>query len=193
MYTNASVVVVINFEKGGAGDGGTMSCNDEPSPIPPFSSCNVAVGTDITVGEMNVTGTDSADGTYVVQGGLLNFNTGTNMITLEGSISGIVTTQTLLSGSFNEFSYTSTPLVGGGTVDTFTANGPDNKSVDLLNALGVDLDTPFSFFGFSLQQQSGVVTSTIISNTGAAIVPIPAALWLFASGIIGLVGFARRR
>ena len=184
IYTNASAVVVIDFETGSAGSGGTLS----------YDGTN-AVGIDILIGEMNVTGTTSGDGTYADVVGLLNFNTALDTITLVGSIPslGIDTDQTLLSGSFNEFSYTSSPLLGGGTVDTITANGPDSKSVDLLNALGVDLNTPFSFFAFSLQQQSGVVTNTIISNTGAAIVPIPAALWLFTSGIIGLVGFARRR
>ncbi|MCK5092950.1 MAG: VPLPA-CTERM sorting domain-containing protein, partial [Gammaproteobacteria bacterium] len=30
-------------------------------------------------------------------------------------------------------------------------------------------------------------------DVGASVVPVPAAVWLFGSGLIGLVGFARRK
>lgn len=44
--------------------------------------------------------------------------------------------------------------------------------------------------GFADQQFSEVFNVTI---TSAAVVPVPAAAWLFGSGLIGLVGVARRR
>lgn len=38
------------------------------------------------------------------------------------------------------------------------------------------------------------ITGTAISNiTNVAVVPVPAAVWLFASGLISLIGFARRK
>lgn len=63
------------------------------------------------------------------------------------------------------------------------------KPVDL-TLLGAPTNTPFEFFGFSLQSVNGNVVSTDIVNTA---VPVPAAVWLFGSGLLGLVGVARRR
>jgi hypothetical protein len=182
---NAAAVVVIDFETGSAPDAGTLS----------YDGTN-AVGAGIPIGQMTVTGTVSNDGTYIVSNGILSFDTGANSLTLNGSISdgGLTVNQgALLTGSFNTFSFDSFPLVGGGSVEIFNANGPDTKSDDLLNALGVDLSTPFNYFAFSIESVNGDVTNTLISNTGAAIVPVPAAVWLFGTGLIGLVGVARRR
>ena len=105
---------------------------------------------------------------------------------------GLTTTQTLLSGTFNpnDRSFISIPG-NGGTTDVFSGAGIDTKSPDLLTALGAPTNTAFEFFGFSLQSVNGIVTSTDILNT--AVVPVPAAVWLFGSGLIGLVGVARRR
>ncbi len=57
------------------------------------------------------------------------------------------------------------------------------------------LNTQFEFFGFSLAFDTNASSATAISTdiVNTSIVPIPAAAWLFASGIIGLVGFARRK
>ena len=45
---------------------------------------------------------------------------------------------------------------------------------------------PFEDFNFNIDMTS-------ISFTDVAAVPVPAAIWLFGSGLIGLVGFARRK
>jgi hypothetical protein len=37
------------------------------------------------------------------------------------------------------------------------------------------------------------LTHSDSGNVGAAIVPLPAAVWLFGSGLLGLIGMARRK
>jgi len=94
--TNAAAVVVIDFGTGLAGAGGTIN----------YDGTN-AVGANIRIGAMIVEGTTSADGTYTVTNGFLNFNTALDTITVTGSINDgglVVGATTLLSGSFNSFS-----------------------------------------------------------------------------------------
>jgi hypothetical protein len=43
---------------------------------------------------------------------------------------------------------------------------------------------------FGLTDQTGVGFSGIVEQTA---VPVPAAVWLFGSGLLGLVGIARRK
>jgi len=44
-------------------------------------------------------------------------------------------------------------------------------------------------FGFYTQSQDGVTFSNLMITA----VPIPPAIWLFGSGLIGLIGIAKRR
>ena len=171
---NAAAVVVIDFGTGLAGPGGTIT----------ESGGNVT-GAGIKIGSMIVEGTTSSDGTYVVTGGTLTFDTAADTISIVGDVLGIGS-MTLLSGSFNSFSLTSYP----GPTEVFQADGPDTKSNNLLIELGVDPSTQFEFFGFSIESANGNVVSTDIINTA---VPVPAAVWLFGSGLLGLVGIARRK
>ena len=129
------------------------------------------------------------NGGYTVNA-LLNFSTAANTISVVGTVGGLglTTTQTLLEGSFNANGWSFSNI--GGT-DVFSGAGIDTKSADLLTALGAPTNTAFEFFGFSLQSVNGTVNSTDILNT--AVVPVPAAVWLFGSGLIGLLGVARRR
>lgn len=61
-----------------------------------------------------------------------------------------------------------------------------NFSVNLL-----DLD-PNGFNGFT-NTENFTVDTLNISVTGVSAVPVPAAVWLFGSGLIGLFGFARKK
>jgi hypothetical protein len=172
---NAAATYVIDFGTGLAGSGGTIN-----------AAGSTISGTNIHIGSMNVQGTASSDGTYLVDA-LLDFNTGANTISIVGDITTLgITGDSLLSGSFTSFGYNVYP----GPTEVFSANGPDRKSNALLAALGIPLNTPFTFFGFSIQTANGLVTSTDIINT--AVVPAPAAIWLFGSGLLGLAGIARR-
>jgi hypothetical protein len=171
---NAAATYVIDFGSGLAGSGGTINVAG-----PNFT------GTNIAIGSLSVQGTASSDGTYVVDA-LLNFDTGANTISIVGDIAALgISGDMLLSGSFAGFGYNVYP----GPTEVFSANGPDSKSNALLDALGIPLNTQFAFFGFSIQSANGQVISTDITNT--AVVPVPAAMWLFGSGLLGLAGIAR--
>ena len=174
--TNATAALVIDFSTGLLGSGGTIG----------FDANGIDVtGTDIFIGALTVEGTPVMDGVYVADA-LLNFSTAANEISVIGTVDGLVANlSVLLTGSFDTWSF---DTIAG--VDVFTGSGPDIKSCELLCALGVPEATNFEFFGFSLQSANGNVISTDIVNT---VVPVPAAVWLFGSGLLGLVGVARRR
>ena len=181
--TNASAAgVVIDFGTGLAGAGGTISdVNSDGSYI---------TGSNILIGSLTTSGT-GADGVYTTDA-LLNFDTNSGSITIDGTITGlgINTSITLLSGSLTSWSY------NGGVGTSFSAEGYDTKHDDLLNALGVPLNTQFDLLSFTLgfdfpQNGNATAVSTDVLNIEA--VPVPAAVWLFGSGLIGLVGVARRR
>ena len=179
--TNASAApVVIDFGTGLAGSGGTVV----------YDGTDV-IGTGINIGSLEAVGT-SLDSVYVTNA-LLNFNTSLNTITVDGTIAGlnINTSITLLTGSFNNWSYSS-----NGFSAVFSGDGIDVKHDDLLTVLGVDLNTQFEFFSFSLGYDfdlDGNATAISTDIINASVVPVPAAVWLFGSGLIGLVGVARRR
>jgi len=173
--TNASAAIVIDFSTGLAGSGGTIT----------YDGTDV-IGEDIVIGALLVEGAPTGNGTYTVDA-LLNFNTALNTISIFGTVNPLVVNATeLLTGSFDSFSY---ETVGGNEV--FSASGPDTKSCALLCELGIPSDTAFNFFGFSIESANGSVVSTDFVNT--AVVPVPAAAWLFASGVIGLLGVVRRK
>jgi len=160
-------------------------------------------GTDIFIGAMNVfNAPNGLNGAYTV-GGLLNFSTADNTIVITGTVNalGINDSNTeLLTGSFNDggWSFGSAGVPG---LNVFTGIGEDTKSEALLAALGAPVNQQFDFFGFSLDSDyAGGVVSTDITNTASAgrefppnPVPLPATVWLLGSGLIGMVGFARRK
>ncbi len=75
----------------------------------------------------------------------------------------------------------------------------------------VELNTPFSFsYSLRADAQQGTlmdisktgylsfilpegVSITSMGGYGASVVPVPSAVWLFGSGLIGLIGIARRK
>ena len=175
---NATAAVVIDFQTGPDGAGGIIT-----------ESGGDVVGTNINISLLTVDGAGAMDGVYNADA-KLNFDTAADTITIFGIVNGLgeslgSTPRNLLSGSFSSFSYDAS-----GFNEVFIASGPDWKDRDLLRALEVDPTTPFDFFGFSVESVNGTVISTDIVNTA---VPVPAAVWLFGSGLLGLVGVARRR
>lgn len=84
-----------------------------------------------------------------------------------------------------------------GTNYDFTFDfGPNNLQVFVDGVMELDIaglfnDGSFAFYNFS---QAGVTYSGFEENVGSfPVVPVPAAIWLFGSAIIGLVGFSRKK
>jgi hypothetical protein len=55
------------------------------------------------------------------------------------------------------------------------------------------LDTFLSPTGSALNPQPTLLGANITVNANATVVPLPGAAWLFFSGVVGMVGIARRR
>ena len=77
----------------------------------------------------------------------------------------------------------------------FTGTGLVASSFNVLS--DPDLSEPYPsgpFFGAAkFQSTSGCETGPGGCSDWVAAVPVPAAVWLFGSGLLGLVGVARRR
>jgi hypothetical protein len=190
----ASAVTIIDFGTGFGGPGGTIN----------ISGSN-ASGSGIFIDSLTITGAPSGNGVYDVEGtgacadgsggcGVLSFNTATNTISLTGAIPSLgIGSQTLLWGDFSG-GYTITANTG--VVGSIFASGVDTKSAALLAAIGLDPNTPFAYFGFTMgfnllgTGSPYTAISTDITNTS---VPEPGSIALFGSGLLGLGAAVRRR
>lgn len=81
-------------------------------------------------------------------------------------------------------------LTGGALlIDLLNGGGPNLTGGGLLLSAGL---YDFTFDNI-FQQGSWGVNMTVEVASGMSPVPIPAAIWLFATALIGLVGFSKRR
>lgn len=94
----------------------------------------------------------------------------------------------LLAGAGYTGFNSSTPSPGG--TGTSTDYGIFASSLDLAGIFGSG-----TFSGVRLDISDASAAPSLLGTTSAefAVVPVPAAVWLFGSGLIGLVGIARRR
>ena len=183
--TVASAVVIdplqLDFADG-SGSGGTMT-EDVLGDIQ---------GLDIFIGSLTVRGTGMLEGEYVADA-MLSFDTGAGTMSIFGTVGdlGITTQQTLFSGNIASFTWDD-----GVYTDVFFAEGAGGASSELLTAVGGS-GGGFTYIGFALEAYDGEVISTdfLATQTSKSVpeVPIPAAAWLFGSGLLGLVGVARRK
>ena len=115
--------------------------------------------------------------------------------------------QLLQAGQFLDYAaFTVTPSGGNyliqGTNGAFTMNGPvfafgfaDNNqpSPNILSPMVYDVvqDTQANTWTISFQY-NGYNNMVIVHDAAPAPVPVPAAAWLLASGLVGLVGLRRK-
>ena len=75
-------------------------------------------------------------------------------------------------------------------VGSFTWDGTDGGAYSIVYTAHVPVGDPSNFGGV----QYDLTLNGVVTLAGApAPIPIPAAVWLFGSGLLGLVGVARRR
>jgi hypothetical protein len=112
------------------------------------------------------------------------------------SVSGGATATYLFSGDQTAFS------LMWGSPDSYNTLEFWNSGVSVFSLLGTDVDEPPPIGqGFVNVTISDLVFDEVIFSSGTdafeyamvSSVPIPAAAWLFGSGLLGMVGIARRK
>jgi hypothetical protein len=121
----------------------------------------------------------------------------TNLVAFENGINNDLNTGGLLNALT-----TGTETTGSGLYP-----GPAQQKYGLIGAPDMSVlgGTAQQLFGFTGSASAGVLTSYILGTatldasgnltfaTNVSAVPLPAAVWLFGSGLMGLVGVSRRR
>jgi hypothetical protein len=84
------------------------------------------------------------------------------------------------------------------SIEIYDASGSTLLSSDLVTTgsyQNVYVVSSNGISGFSLSSSSQIEGNTAIDNVivNTSVVPVPAAVWLFGSGLIGLIGIARRK
>lgn len=146
------------------------------------------IGPGNSPGSLSIDGnyTQSADGTLLIEVGGLLAGTQFDVLDITGDayLDGIldVDLYDLGSGLFS-------PSIND-SFDILTA-GSIYGSFDLLmlDVLGEGLAWELSY----LTDEIGSTDVLRLNVVGASVVPVPAAVWLFGSGLIGLIGVARRK
>ena len=74
-----------------------------------------------------------------------------------------------------------------------TYNNDPLTSLDILGALGTYDFTGLTIFNFTVDDGPFNAMGVVYEQMTISAVPLPAAVWLFGSGLVGLVGIARRK
>jgi len=172
-------------------------------PSPDIFSSGINVGYTASSGELTATGTASTfedDGV----GPPLTIDNGSFDLTANIDNSGVLSAGTLdIGGTINSIGANSNILLTGTLTDLgFPTSGSGDPLEFLFNVTGGDLASDYGTSGGIILTQSGFSDGfTLDFNNGpfagvadiGVVVPVPAALWLFGSGLLGLTGIAARR
>jgi len=85
-------------------------------------------------------------------------------------------------------------LSNGDVNDTLSGTMSGQLVVDLASLTGLEnVALTFRFVSDASIQRQGVIFDNILIDGTISSVPVPAAFWLFSSGLLGLIGIARRK
>lgn len=154
-------------------------------------SINTGIANAAIIGGMGITGNYTANSTTLT----LNTATGTSG-TDDLSTVMFGTPGTIVNGviSYDPFAPVFDVLqIGGWQLDLSTLTIDPNSTTEKLKLNGTgwlfgdsgEVAATWTFSANSASSYSMSVTATVV--------PVPAAVWLFGSGLLGLVGIARRR
>jgi len=173
-------------------------------------------GLDIPVLEVAATGTLSGNGTIIgnvlINGGTVSPGSSPGTLTIDGNYTQGIDSRLIIEiaglnpGDFDVLNVLGTAtFVAGTTIDLHFINSfaPSTGDVfdfllaevfasdmNLVNFNILGLDSGFQFdVGFT---DTGTFSMTAL-NDGISAVPVPAAVWMFGSGLIGMVVMARRK
>jgi hypothetical protein len=117
------------------------------------------------------------------------FFVGNNGHHVDVTVGGVTKSYTLGSGvnttGYFDTAYPSDPIVAL-PIDLAAFNGLSGTSFNQISLMVGN--------GYDCQLVTNCTTSSVVSFAGAVnVVPVPAAVWLFGSGLVGLAGIARKR
>ncbi|MCP4765042.1 MAG: hypothetical protein GY875_02110 [Gammaproteobacteria bacterium] len=172
-------------------NGGTVKAN------------NIAVGSGGTIA-----GTGTLDGNVILNNGTIAIGNSPGTINIDGNfemIDGILEIEVagLGAGDFDVLSITgSADLTGGSIVFSFIDDflpetGDSFLFLEALGGLNIVDNFDFAYKGvqdtFRMEIAGGVNGLGFLALNDASAVPVPAAVWLFGTALLGLFGFGKRR
>lgn len=148
-------------------------------------------------GGMGVTGSYTADSTTFTFGTATGTSGSTDIL---GTTVGFSTPGTIVAANdtinYDTFSSVADILqIGGWQFDMSTLIVDSASTFDRLKFSGTGMlsGNGYDVTGATWTLSANSTGSSYSMSISAAVVPVPAAVWLFGSGLLGLVGIARRK
>lgn len=156
------------------------------TPLVMFSSATDTL--DAANGFANITSTDGAINNITITAPGYWFSDLIFGVQLSNSTSDLHVTANDKSGASETFSSWTTQTDWGSGLNTILAL---STGANLMQSVTIDSNDGFD--ALALDALIGVDQVKHFEISGLTAVPVPAAIWLFGSGLIGLIGVARRK